>query len=191
MLKHVLNQTAPLPRRSKCQHDEGEDSNAVLSQPHCLVDTKGEAGVMNVQQRQTHISTCLHLCVRERVAIYLAGRVGVGSGNPIWRCLLVDRVEAVNGHGTVWPWEICVWRCQGGYRSGSRTKREGQRRTDRCHLMHCGSTASGWWCRRLSPQQRHLWNEAECLPLFCILWCCLIVDCSKSLPAGWLCCVWC
>lgn len=63
MLKHVLDQTAPLPRRNKCQHDEGEDSNAVLSLPHWLVDTKGEAGVMNVQQRQTHISTCLHLYV--------------------------------------------------------------------------------------------------------------------------------
>lgn len=55
MLKHVLAQTAALPRRNKCQHDEGEDSNAVLSLLHW------EAGVMNVQQRQTHISTCLHL----------------------------------------------------------------------------------------------------------------------------------
>lgn len=87
MLKHVLDQTAALPRRNKCQHDEGEDSNAVLSLLHCLVDTREEAGVMNVQQRQTHISTCLHLSVERREGgggtIYLAAGVGVGSGNPI------------------------------------------------------------------------------------------------------------
>lgn len=72
----------PLPRRNKCQHDEGEDSNAVLSMLHCLVDTRGEAGVMNVQQRQTHISTCLHLCLEKKGGgggwgIYLA--VGAGG----------------------------------------------------------------------------------------------------------------
>lgn len=86
MLKHVLDQTAALPRRNKCQHDEGEDYNAVLSLLHCLVDTSGEAGVINVQQRQTHISTCLHLPVERegRVGVYLArGVVGVGSDNPI------------------------------------------------------------------------------------------------------------
>lgn len=62
MLKHVLDQTAALPRRNKCQHDEGEDSNAVLSLLHCLVDTKGEAGVMNVQQRQTHFYLSPPVC---------------------------------------------------------------------------------------------------------------------------------
>lgn len=42
MLKHVLDQTAPLLRRNKCQHDEGEDSNAVLSLLHCLVELQGK-----------------------------------------------------------------------------------------------------------------------------------------------------
>lgn len=77
MLKHVLAQTAALPRHNKCQHDEGEDSNAVLSLLHW------EAGVMNVQQRQTHISTCLHLSREgEGGEIYLAvGGGGVRQSN--------------------------------------------------------------------------------------------------------------
>lgn len=62
MSKHVLDQTAALPRCNKCQHDEGEDSNAVLSLLHCLVDTKGEAGVMSVQQKQTHFYLSPPVC---------------------------------------------------------------------------------------------------------------------------------
>lgn len=99
----MLDQTAAQPRRNKCQHDEGEDSNVVLSLLHCLVDTKGEAGVMNVQHRQTHFYP-----PREGGNLFSQGWGGLGSGNLIQRCLLVDGVEAVNRHGTVWPWEISV-----------------------------------------------------------------------------------
>lgn len=81
MLKHVLDQTAALPRRYKCQHDEGEDCNAVLFLL-CW-----EAGVMNVWP-DSRAFLPVSTRVRMRAGMYLArsheGWRGVsGSGNPI------------------------------------------------------------------------------------------------------------
>lgn len=81
MLEHVLDQTAALPRRYKCQRDEGEDSNAVLSLLHCLVDTKGGSRCDECPAETDTflpVFTCLW---REMGAIYLAG--GGGGGQAI------------------------------------------------------------------------------------------------------------
>lgn len=54
-------------------------------------ESKREAG-----SRQAHLHLPTH------------GRGGaVGQANPN-RCLPVDKVEAANGRGVVWPWEISV-----------------------------------------------------------------------------------
>jgi len=74
MLKHVLDQMAPLLRRNKCQHDEGEDSNAVLSLLHW------DAGVMNVQQRQTHFYLSPPVCGGGRVNVFSQGLAYGGQG---------------------------------------------------------------------------------------------------------------
>lgn len=79
------------------------------------------------------------------------------------------------GGSSEWTWhslalgDFCLTLSRRTHRSGSRTKWEGHHRTDRCHLMYRGLTASQWCCRQLSPQQRHLWNKAGFLSA--LLWC--------------------
>lgn len=78
MLKHALQ-----PSRNKCQHDEGEDSNAALSLPHCLADTSEEAGVMDVQHSLTHTHFYMSLPVcggGERGNLFSQGE-GAGQFN--------------------------------------------------------------------------------------------------------------
>lgn len=66
------------------------------------------------------VSTCVCACAcvcggGEVVGLLSQGVLVVESGNLIQRCLLVDRVEMVKRHSTVWPWEICVWQWKEGF----------------------------------------------------------------------------
>lgn len=90
---------------------------------------------MSSRDRRTFlpVSTCLG---RGRGG-NLFSRWGRGvSGNPIWRCLLVDGVEVVSGHGTVWPWEISVWHGQGGW-TGEGREQNGKVSTGQAGVTWC------------------------------------------------------
>lgn len=61
-----------LPSHNKCQHDEGEDSNAVLSLLRCLVDTKKGGRCDGCRaEADTHFYLSAPVCEEGgRVAIY-------------------------------------------------------------------------------------------------------------------------
>lgn len=66
-----------LPSHNKCQHDEGEDSNAVLSLLCCLADTKKGS---RCDDCGAEMDTRFYLCVRRRGCNLLRQKSGDWGG---------------------------------------------------------------------------------------------------------------
>lgn len=75
----MLDQTVALPSRNKCQHDEGEGSNAVLSLLRCLVDSK-KGGMCDEcgAETDTHFYLSAPVCEEEGVQSIEAEDWGLG-----------------------------------------------------------------------------------------------------------------